>query len=95
MLTQDATLGRNDQPVGIYPQADRPVGKRRRNTVAIALKTDQTGVRQLDVGHLQLGAFTAQNRKILAPVELESIAGIKMQRNKGSAPRRLLFALAI
>jgi hypothetical protein len=40
--------------------------------------------------HLQLGAFTAQNRKILTPVELEGIAGVKMQRHKGPAPRCLL-----
>ena len=52
-------------------------------------------VRQLDMGHLQLGAFTAQNGKVLAPVKLEGLAGIKMQRHKGPAPRRLLFALAI
>jgi len=29
------------------------------------------------------------------PVELKGIAGIKMQRHKGPAPRRLLLALAI
>ena len=47
------------------------------------------------MGHLQLGALAAQNGKVLAPVELEGIAWIKMQRHKGPAPCRLLFALAI
>ncbi len=47
------------------------------------------------MGHLQLGALAAQNRKILAPVELEGIAGRKMQRHKGPAPRRLLLTLAV
>ena len=59
--------------------------------------TQQKGpaVRQLDMGHLQLGALAAQNRKILAPVELEGIARVKVQRHEGPAPRRLLFALPI
>ena len=52
-------------------------------------------MRQLDMGHLQLRALAAQNRKVLAPVELEGIAGVKMQRHKGPAPRCLLLALAI
>ncbi len=45
--------------------------------------------------HLQLRASAARHRKVLAPVELEGIAGVKMQRNKGPAPRCLLFALAV
>ena len=52
-------------------------------------------VRQLDMRHLQLRAFAAQNRKLLAPVELEGIARSKIQRHKGPAPRRLLFVLPI
>ncbi len=52
-------------------------------------------VRQLDMRHLQLGAFATHHRKVLAPVELEGIAGVKMQRHKGPAPRRLLFSLAV
>ena len=52
-------------------------------------------VRQLDMRHLQLRALATQNRKIFAPVKLEGIAGIKMQRHKGPAPRRLLFALPV
>ena len=51
-------------------------------------------MRHLDMRHLQLGALTAQNRKVLAPVELEGITGGKMERHKGPAPRRLLFTLA-
>jgi hypothetical protein len=45
--------------------------------------------------HLQLGALTAQHRKILAPVKLERLARLKDQRHKGSAPRRLLLPLPI
>lgn len=47
------------------------------------------------MGDLQLGAPAAQNRKILAPVELEGVTGVKVQRHEGPAPRRLLFALPI
>jgi ornithine carbamoyltransferase len=35
-------------------------------------------VRQLDMGHLQFGTLAAQNRKILAPIELKGIAGVKV-----------------
>lgn len=52
-------------------------------------------MRQLDMRHLQLGALAAQNRKVFAPVKLEGIAGVKMQRHKGPAPRSLLLALPI
>ena len=52
-------------------------------------------MRQLDMRHLQLGAFAVQNGKVLAPVELEGFAGVKMQRHKGPAPRRLLLAMPI
>jgi hypothetical protein len=45
------------------------------------------------MGHLQLCALAAQNGKILAPAELEGIAGIKMQRHKGPTPRCQLLAL--
>ncbi len=34
--------------------------------------------RQLDMCHLQLRTFAAQNCKILAPVELEGISRVKM-----------------
>ena len=52
-------------------------------------------VRQLDMGDLQLGALTGQNRKILTPVELDRFAKVKSQRNKGATPRRLAFSLPI
>jgi hypothetical protein len=42
MFAQDVALGCNDQPIGIDPQADRAIGKGRRNAVAIALEADQT-----------------------------------------------------
>lgn len=38
MFPQDVALGRNHQRVGIDPQADGPVRKRSRDTVAIASK---------------------------------------------------------
>ena len=61
----------------------------------VSPKQKGTAVRQLDMRHLQLGAFTAKTGKVLAPVELEGLAGVKMQRHKDPAPRRVLFALAI
>jgi hypothetical protein len=45
MFTQDIALSRHNQPVGIDPQADRSVGKRRRHAVETALKADQTSWR--------------------------------------------------
>ena len=51
MFAQDIALGRvtpkacfqhDDQSVGIDPQADRAVGKGRRNAIAIAFEADQT-----------------------------------------------------
>ena len=42
MFAQDVALGCNDQPIRIYPQADRAIGKGRRNALAIALEADQT-----------------------------------------------------
>jgi hypothetical protein len=38
-------------------------------------------VRQLDAGHLQLGALTAQHRKIFAPVKLERLAKLEDKRH--------------
>ena len=61
----------------------------------IGAQQEGPAVRQLDMRHLQLRAFATQDRKVLAPVELEGIAGVKMQRNKSPAPRRLLLALPI
>ena len=56
---------------------------------------ESPAVRQLDVGDLQLGAFAAQNGKILAPVELECFAWAERQWHEGAAPRRLLLLLPI
>lgn len=50
---------------------------------------------QLDRGHLQFGALPAQNRKILAPIKLKSLAKAKTQRHEGSAPCGLAFLLPL
>ncbi len=46
-------------------------------------------VRQLDMGNLQLDPFATNVGPVFAPVELESLAGLKHQRNVGAASRRL------
>ena len=45
VLAQDLSLGGNDEPIRIDPQADGPVGEGRRHAVAIALEADQAGRR--------------------------------------------------
>src|SRR3546814_17451438 len=45
VLAQDLPLGRDDQPIGIDPQAHWPVRKGSRNAIAIALERDQAGGR--------------------------------------------------
>ena len=57
--------------------------------------TRSTAVRQLDMRHLQLRPLATQNRKILAPVELECLTRAERQWNEGAAARRLLIALPI
>ncbi len=52
-------------------------------------------MRQLDMGDLKVPALTADNREILAPVELKRLAGAESQRNKSPASSRLLLALPI
>ena len=52
-------------------------------------------VRQLDMRHLQLGALAAQNGPVLAPVELEGLAGREDERHEGPAPRGLQFPMPI
>jgi hypothetical protein len=47
------------------------------------------------MGNLELYALAADNRKIIAPVELERLPGAEGQRNKGAAPRRVFLALSI
>ncbi len=37
VLAQDLTLGHDNDPFGVNPQADRPVGERGRHAVAIAV----------------------------------------------------------
>jgi hypothetical protein len=45
VLADDLPLGCDDEPVGVDPQADRAVGKRRRDAVAVPLEADQAGRR--------------------------------------------------
>lgn len=45
-------------------------------------------VRQLDMGDLKLRALTADNREVLAPVELERFTSTKGQRNERPSTRR-------
>jgi hypothetical protein len=52
-------------------------------------------VRQLEVRHLQFGALAAEDRPVLTPIKLKRFAGLKDQRDKGSAPAGLLFALPV
>jgi hypothetical protein len=52
-------------------------------------------VRQLHMSNLQLGALTAENGIVLAPVELECLTGTESQGNKGAAPGGLLFPLTV
>ena len=49
---------------------------------------------QLDMCDLQLGAVAADHGMVLAPIELEGLAGPESQGNKDAAPCRVLFALA-
>ena len=54
-----------------------------------------TKERSRGLGDLQLGALAAQNRKILAPIELERLSRTKGQRHKGAAPCCLLLTMPI
>jgi hypothetical protein len=56
---------------------------------------ERPAVRQLEVRHLQLGALTADDRPVLAPVELEGLAWLEHQRHEGAAPAGLLLPLPI
>ena len=69
--------------------------KKRAGSSRVSPHQKGPAVRQLDMGHLQLGALASQNRIILTPVELKGVARIKMQWNKGPTPHRLLLALTI
>ncbi len=61
------------------------------------IRPDEEGaaVRQLDVRNLQLGPLTAQDRPVLAPVELESFPARKDQRNERASPTALLLPLPV
>ena len=74
-----------------------PVGIEQHLVRLQQISPDQKGpaVRQLDMGNLELGALTTQDRKILASVELERLAWAKRQRHEGAAPCRLLISLPI
>lgn len=61
----------------------------------VGAQQESPAMQQLDMRHPQLHALATQNRKVLAPVELEGIAGIKIQRHESPARRRLLVALPI
>ena len=43
VLAQDLTLGGDDDPLGVNPQADRAVGERGRHAVAVALEVHEAG----------------------------------------------------
>jgi hypothetical protein len=74
-----------------------PVGVEQHLVGLQQIGTHQEGpaVRQLDVGHLKLGPLTANDGIVLAPVELERLAGAEDQRNERAAPRGLLLALPV
>ena len=52
-------------------------------------------VAQLGVGHLQLGAFIADDGPVFRPVELESFPRFERQRHEGPAPSRVHLPLPI
>jgi hypothetical protein len=54
-----------------------------------------TAVAELEVRHLKLGAFAAENRPVLRPLELERLARLERQRHEGAAPARLHLTLAL
>src|SRR5271154_5537828 len=45
MFTQNLPFGGDNDPFRVNPQADRPIGKRSRNAVAVALKMHEAGRR--------------------------------------------------
>ena len=61
----------------------------------IGAHDERLAVRQLGVRRLQLGLLARNNRPVLAPVELESLAGSKNQRHERAATTGLLLALAL
>ena len=59
----------------------------------IGPNNERPAVRQLGMGHLQLGALAAQNGPVLTPVELEGLARSEHQGHEGAAPAGLLLSL--
>ena len=74
-----------------------PVGIKQHLMGLQQISPDQKGsaVRQLNVGNLQLRPLATQDRKILAPIELECLARPKRQGHEDAAPCRLLIPLPI
>ncbi len=52
-------------------------------------------VAELEVRHLKLGALATQHGPVLAPIELEGLAGLEDQGHEGAAPGGLLVLLAL
>ncbi len=61
----------------------------------IRAQDEDSAVGELRVCYLQLDAFPANDRPILAPVELESLSGREDQGHEGSAPAGLGLALPL
>ena len=57
----------------------------------IGPQDEGAAVGELDVGDLQLGPFAADDRPVLRPVELESLARLKRQGHVGAAAAGLLL----
>jgi hypothetical protein len=60
----------------------------------IGAQREGAAVGQLGVGDLQLGPLAAKDRPVFRPVELERLAGLKCQGNKGAASVGLLFSMS-
>jgi hypothetical protein len=54
-----------------------------------------SAVAQLGVGHLQLGAFIADDGPVFRPVELEGFPRFERQGHEGAAPGRVHLPLPI
>ena len=56
----------------------------------IGAQVERPAVAELEVRHLQLGAHSANDRPVLAPVELEGLTGTEGQGNEGASAGGLL-----
>ena len=56
----------------------------------VGAQVERSAVAELEVGYLQLGAHASEDSPVLAPVELERLAGAEGQRHKGAAAGGLL-----